>query len=37
MANAMAGFIGTLVTGILASAVIAFFVRAKSPSAVLRT
>jgi hypothetical protein len=29
MANAMAGFIGTLVTGILASAVIAIWVRAK--------
>jgi hypothetical protein len=30
MANAMAGFIGTLVTGILASAVIAIWVRARA-------
>jgi hypothetical protein len=30
MAQAMSGFLGTLVTGILASAVIAIFVRAKS-------
>jgi fructose-specific phosphotransferase system IIC component len=29
MAQAMSGFLGTLVTGILASAVIAIFVRAK--------
>jgi hypothetical protein len=33
MANAMAGFIGTLVTGIIASAVIALFVRAKPSGA----
>jgi hypothetical protein len=32
MANAMAGFIGTLITGIIASAIIAIFVRAKTPS-----
>ena len=31
MAMAMSGFIGTLVTGILASAVIALFVRARAP------
>ena len=37
MANAMAGFVGTLVTGILVSAVIAIGVRAKSPSAIART
>jgi hypothetical protein len=35
MANAMAGFIGTLVTGILASAVIAIWVRAKPGPPVL--
>jgi hypothetical protein len=29
MANAMAGFVGTLITGILASAVIAIWIRAK--------
>ncbi|MGH9310098.1 MAG: DUF4199 domain-containing protein [Vicinamibacterales bacterium] len=33
MANAMSGFIGTLVTGILASAVIALFVRARPAAA----
>ncbi len=33
MANAMSGFLGTLVTGILASAVIAVFVRARPASA----
>ena len=33
MANAMSGFLGTLVTGILASAVIALFVRRKPASA----
>ena len=33
MAQAMSGFIGTLVTGIVASAVIAIFVRAKRPAA----
>jgi uncharacterized protein DUF4199 len=33
MAQAMSGFIGTLVTGIVASAVIAIFVRAKPPTA----
>ena len=32
MAQAMTGFIGTLITGIVASAVIAIWVRAKSPS-----
>jgi len=32
MAQAMSGFIGTLVTGIVASAVIAIFVRAKHPT-----
>lgn len=33
MANAMLGFIMTLITGILASAIIGIFVRAKSPAA----
>jgi hypothetical protein len=33
MANAMSGFLGTLVTGILASAVIALFLRGKAASA----
>ena len=33
MANAMAGFIGTLVTGILVSAVAAIWIRDKSPAA----
>jgi hypothetical protein len=33
MANAMSGFIGTLVTGILASAIIALFVRAMPATA----
>jgi hypothetical protein len=32
MAHAMAGFVGTLITGILASAVIALFVRARQPA-----
>jgi hypothetical protein len=32
MAQAMTGFIGTLITGIVASAVIAIWVRAKGPA-----
>jgi hypothetical protein len=33
MAQAMTGFIGTLITGIIASAVIALFIRARTPAA----
>jgi hypothetical protein len=36
MAQAMAGFIGTLITGILASAIIGIWVRAKAPETTAR-